>query len=242
LLTLSRLDTRPLIDPRPLGLSTLLEEVCEQSRALLSGQELLVDVAPRLSVQGDPDRLRQVVLNLLDNARKYTPPGGYITLRAYADHRPPTTDRRPPSREPRTKQLGVDQQAQNLTRSAAHLLTRSPGPSSIVGHQSPVLSSSEGSVVIEVQDTGVGIPAEALPHLFERFYRVDNARARASGGSGLGLAIVQAIVEAHGGLVAVESAPGAGTCMTIRLPWQPAAETSAVGSAGPLTQIPEANL
>jgi signal transduction histidine kinase len=93
-----------------------------------------------------------------------------------------------------------------------------------------------------VQDTGVGIPAEALPHLFERFYRVDNARARASGGSGLGLAIVQAIVEAHGGLVAVESAPGAGTCMTIRLPWQPAAETSAVGSAGPLTQIPEANL
>ena len=72
-----------------------------------------------------------------------------------------------------------------------------------------------------MQDTGVGIPSEALPHLFERFYRVDNARARASGGSGLGLAIVQAIVEAHGGALTVASAPGAGTCVTIRLPWQP---------------------
>ncbi len=228
LLTLSRLDARPLIDPRPLDLSVLLEEVGEQSRALLNGQELLIDVAPCLSVHGDSDRLRQVVLNLLDNARKYTPPGGRIALRAYVDHRPmPSSEAKGPTTEPITEQLGVDQQAQNLTRSL--------GPSSVVGRRS--------SVVIEVQDTGVGIPPEALPHLFERFYRVDNARARASGGSGLGLAIVQAIVEAHGGLVAVESMPGVGTCGTIRLPCQAAIATDAsvLGSDGRLLQVPEAN-
>jgi signal transduction histidine kinase len=113
---------------------------------------------------------------------------------------------------------------------------------SVVGRQSSVVGR-RSSVVIEVRDTGVGIPPEALPHLFERFYRVDGARARASGGSGLGLAIVLAIVEAHGGQVAVKSAPGEGTCVTIRLPRQPATatETLPLGSDGRLSQIPEAN-
>jgi signal transduction histidine kinase len=64
----------------------------------------------------------------------------------------------------------------------------------------------------------VGIPADALSHLFERFYRVDSARARASGGSGLGLAIVQVIVLAHHGQVDVQSTSDVGTCMRIRLP------------------------
>ena len=74
------------------------------------------------------------------------------------------------------------------------------------------------SVIVEVEDTGVGVPAEALPQLFERFYRVDSARTRASGGSGLGLAIVQAIVQAHAGNVDLQSAAGQGTRVTIRLP------------------------
>jgi two-component system OmpR family sensor kinase len=89
LLTLSRFDARPQIVLRPTDLSTLLEEVGEHSRTLLRGQELAVDVAPALWVQGDSDRLRQVVLNLLDNACKYTSPGGRITLRAYTGERPP---------------------------------------------------------------------------------------------------------------------------------------------------------
>lgn len=76
------------------------------------------------------------------------------------------------------------------------------------------------TVWLAVQDTGEGIPAEHLPHVFERFYRADPARSRTSGGSGLGLAIVRAIVEAHGGQVsaASEGVPGRGSTFTVRLP------------------------
>ncbi len=163
LLTLSQLDARPRIALRPTNLNPLIEELAEHSRTLLRGQELIVDVAPELWVEGDSDRLRQVVLNLLDNARKYTPSGGQITLRASA-----------------------------VCSGVSSELTM------------------QGRVVIAVEDTGVGIPADALPLLFDRFYRVDSARARASGGSGLGLAIVQAIVQAHHGQLAIQSTPGAG--------------------------------
>ncbi|NWF80539.1 MAG: hypothetical protein HXY37_10905, partial [Chloroflexi bacterium] len=73
-------------------------------------------------------------------------------------------------------------------------------------------------VALWVTDTGEGIPAEHLPNVFERFYRVDAARHNESGGSGLELAIVRSIVEAHGGEVSVTRAPGAGTTITCRLP------------------------
>ncbi len=76
----------------------------------------------------------------------------------------------------------------------------------------------DGQAFLTVTDTGVGIPAEHLPHLFERFYRVDNARSRAEGGAGLGLAISQWIVEAHGGTISVTSEPGQGTTFTVTLP------------------------
>jgi signal transduction histidine kinase len=201
LLTLSRLDARPQIALRPIDLSTLLEEVGEHSRDLLRGQELRLNIAPDLRVQGDPDRLRQIVLNLLDNARKYTSPGGTIALRAYPDHRPPTTD------DGRLRM--EDGGSQRVERPSSILHPPSSNQMSAVVRQS--------SVVIEVEDTGVGIPAEALPHVFERFYRVDGARTRASGGSGLGLAIVQAIVQAHHGQIDIQSTPGQGTCTTIRL-------------------------
>lgn len=76
----------------------------------------------------------------------------------------------------------------------------------------------DGEAVLSVSDTGPGIGAEHLPHLFERFYRVDKARAREHGGAGLGLAIVEALVKAHGGWVAVSSVVGRGTTFTVRLP------------------------
>ena len=76
----------------------------------------------------------------------------------------------------------------------------------------------EREVVVGVRDTGPGIPAEHLPRIFERFYRVDTARSRAMGGTGLGLAIVKHLVEAHGGRVRAESQPGKGTTVSLSFP------------------------
>ncbi len=120
-------------------------------------------VAPRLpDVFADPERIGQVLTNLLENALRHTPPGGHVTLEA-----------------------GVS------------------------GH----------GVRFRVTDTGEGIAADHLPHLFERFYRADNARDRSHGGSGIGLAIVRAVVTAHGGQAAAASAgPGSGATFTITLP------------------------
>ncbi|GAB2838112.1 sensor histidine kinase [Lentzea nigeriaca] len=87
---------------------------------------------------------------------------------------------------------------------------------------------ADGSdVVISVADTGSGIAAEDLPHVFDRFWRADKSRARSTGGSGLGLAIVRKLVEAHGGAVGVTSTPGRGTTFTVRLP-----VTAAAAGAG----------
>jgi signal transduction histidine kinase len=74
-----------------------------------------------------------------------------------------------------------------------------------------------GEAVVTVRDTGVGIPAEHLPRVFERFYRVDKARSRAEGGAGLGLSIAQKIVTDHGGRIELASSPGRGTTCTVAL-------------------------
>ncbi|HUS17801.1 MAG TPA: ATP-binding protein, partial [Chloroflexia bacterium] len=82
-----------------------------------------------------------------------------------------------------------------------------------------------GAVEISVCDTGSGITPEHLPYVFERFYRADPARARSTGGAGLGLAIVKQLVEAHGGRVEVDSAPGSGATFRFTLPLAPRAES-----------------
>ena len=115
-------------------------------------------------VRLDPERIGQVLGNLLDNALRHTPPGGEVTIAAAST----------PARD---------------------------------------------AITITVADTGTGIPAEHLPHVFERFYRVDRARDRAHGGSGIGLAITRALVEAHGGTIAAASAGlDRGARFTITLP------------------------
>ena len=80
------------------------------------------------------------------------------------------------------------------------------------------LFTSSGRAVLEVKDNGIGIPKESLPHLFERFYRVDKARSRSTGGTGLGLSIVQSIVHLHGGDIEVESEENVGTTFRVYLP------------------------
>ncbi len=131
-------------------------------RAEVSGVTLTADLPGPLPVQADRDRLAQILINLVDNAVKYTPRGGRVTVRAR-----------------------------------------------------PVAAAR---VAIAIEDTGVGIPAEDLPRITERFYRVDKARSRELGGTGLGLAIVKHLVAAHGGQLEIESEVERGTIVRVTLP------------------------
>jgi len=76
----------------------------------------------------------------------------------------------------------------------------------------------DGEAILRVKDSGIGIPADALEHIFDRFYRVDRARARDAGGNGLGLSIVYQIIQMHQGTIDVQSVENAGTTFTVRLP------------------------
>jgi signal transduction histidine kinase len=111
--------------------------------------------------------------------------------------------------------LGDEERLRQLLRNLLDNATHHTPPGTIVDVR---LRRSDGVVQLTVTDHGPGIPPEHLPHLWERFYQVDKARARAMGGSGLGLSIVKYIAEAHGGRVAVKSEPGHGTSFTILLP------------------------
>jgi heavy metal sensor kinase len=143
-------------------LDEIAAEAVRSAEALASGQVLELEAPRGVEVPGDPDRLRQLVMILLDNAIRHTPPGGRIRV--------------------------------------------------------AVAATADGQARIAVRDEGEGIAPEHLPHLFQRFYRADGARGRASGGTGLGLAIAQAICRAHGGEISVTSAPGQGATFLVTLP------------------------
>jgi len=132
------------------------------------GVRLVVDLDPEVgTTAADPDRLQQVVWNLLSNAVRFTPPKGRVVMTA---------------------------------------------------------SRESDVITLRVEDDGQGIPAEHLPHVFERFRQVDSSTTRAHGGLGLGLAIVRHLVEAHGGTVTASSGgPGCGATFTVRLPVRVAA-------------------
>ena len=150
---------------RPIAVAALVETAARRliPRYRDKGVTLRLALPKRLPpVRVDRDRILQVLTNLLENALRYTPSGGTVTVRA----------------------------ARRGT-----------------------------SVAIMVTDTGVGIPAEHLPHIFQRFYRVDKSRSRSGGGSGLGLTIAKHLVEAHGGQIWAESpGPGRGSTFTFTLP------------------------
>lgn len=166
LLTLARADEgRFDLFREPVQLGPLVREVVETARLLGEESELVIDapVIDEAEVLGDLTRLRQLMLNLVTNAIKYTPARGRVTI---------------------------------------------------------TLLRGEGVATLTVIDTGIGIAAADLPYVFERFWRADRVRSRASerGGFGLGLAICQWIAQAHGGLLSVQSRLGRGSTFIVTLP------------------------
>ena len=142
------------------------------------------------TVRADAGALRQILLNLFDNAIRHTPAGGTIRVRIAASGE------------------GTDQPRQHAAVSGG----TTDEAASVIAPPKPHL------VTIAIEDTGCGIPSEALPRIFERFFRVDPARSRAEGGTGLGLSIVKHLTEAMGGDVSAESTLGRGTTIRVRLP------------------------
>ncbi|MEW5959970.1 MAG: ATP-binding protein [Chloroflexota bacterium] len=169
LLLLSRVDSLALrLAPEPLELRSLAQTAVGRLTPQAEARRVslhLEEKADAPSAWGDRDRIEQVLVNLLDNAIKYSRPGGMVTI-----------------------SLGDER------------------------------SEGNESVRVEVRDEGIGIPAEDLARLGERFYRADKARSRAEGGSGLGLAIARSLVEAHGGRLWLNSEEGRGTLVTFTLP------------------------
>jgi signal transduction histidine kinase len=168
LLTLAQLDSwQYQLEVGPTDMSRIVQTAIESVEAKAERFGIQVNFegsAEEHRCVCDAQKLYQVILNLLDNAIKYSDAGARVDVRIRED-----------------------------------------------------LSS----LTVEVKDTGVGIPEEDLGQLFERFYRVDKDRSRATGGSGLGLAISRQIIEMHGGEIYVESEVGAGSTFRVRLPKTP---------------------
>jgi len=172
MLTLARADAgQAPLSLSDVDLGVLTAETVRQMRLLAEPKQMAIDVQANgpLRVRGDPTRLRELLMILLDNAIKYSDPGTAVRV---------------------------------------------------------LLQPHHGKARLQVSDSGPGIPPEALPHIFDRFYRVDKARSREMGGAGLGLAIAKWIVDSHKGTIQVESALGAGTTVTVELPALPGAPAS----------------
>jgi two-component system phosphate regulon sensor histidine kinase PhoR len=174
LLELSKIESgRVSFKEEPLELRNVIDRTLSMMKPIADkkGHQLLSSVPETLpSLAGDEGRLVQVLTNLLDNAVKYTPAGGTITVGAKL-----------------VPDIGIARQTGQ-------------------------------AIELSVADTGIGIPEQDRPRVFERFYRVDKARSRELGGTGLGLAIVKHIVEGHGGQVWVEANHPQGSRFVVRLP------------------------
>jgi signal transduction histidine kinase len=188
MLDVSRIERGQLtIAQKPLDLTDLVRTVVDEMRPTLERHttELTTPPGP-IFVSGDAERLSEVLLNLLDNAGKYSPGGGTI----WVEVRP-----------------------------------------------------ASDWVEVAVTDPGIGIPADAIPHLFERFYRAPPVRSEHIGGMGVGLCIVGEIVALHGGEVAVTSTEGVGSTFTVRLPTiAPEGSEPDAGRAEEHTQGPQARV
>jgi signal transduction histidine kinase len=164
LFALARLDAgEARMEHQIFDLSNIVQSTVEQMQLLGEEKQLAISVDAPIAVWvvGDPARLKQVIVNLLDNAIKYTPPHGSVSLSVFTEFQ---------------------------------------------------------KAILKVHDNGKGISNEALPHVFKRFYRDDKTRSNGAQGAGLGLSIVDAICQAHGGEVRIDSVFEAGTTVTVELP------------------------
>ncbi len=120
-----------------------------------------------------------------------------------------------------TESLTAELDRSLMLRAVSNLVSNALAHTPVGGTVTLAAGTENAVILIEVSDTGSGIPAEALPRVFDRFFRVDPSRSKASGGTGLGLAIVQSIVTLHGGRAEIYSQLGHGTCVTLRIPVPP---------------------
>jgi len=124
---------------------------------------------------------------------------------------------------PETKALTSELDRSLMLRAVSNLVSNAIAHTPIGGRVTLAAMAAEAEICIEVSDTGCGIPAEALPRVFDRFFRVNASRSNVSGGTGLGLAIVQSVVSLHGGRAEIASQLGEGTRVTLHLPAHAAA-------------------
>lgn len=188
LLTLARLDQHRPLSHAPVDLLTLAADAVQDARIVSPGRPIDLIVAPGTAflIEGDEQRLRQVLANLVNNAITHTPDGTPVRVKI----------------------------ARGTLEAGASAEATGSGGAQASGQTVP-------AVVLDVEDDGPGMTADQAQRVFERFYRADAARNRASGGTGLGLAIVAGLVSAHGGTVSVRTAPGRGADFQVKLPLSP---------------------
>lgn len=192
LMTITRLDAGgERMDIQTVDLSALVETTVEHMRLLAEEKSMSMNCAAErgVYVSADPMRIKQVLVNLIDNAIKYTPSSV-------------------------TAEEDVAESQDDPVESPA--ITPASRPSVDVS-----VFASGANAHLKIADQGIGIAGDALPHVFDRFYRADFARSRGAGGVGLGLAIVKAIVAAHDGTVSINSALGQGTTVLVQVPLAP---------------------
>lgn len=194
-----------------IGIKELLTTVAEMIKEPAREKDLFLELdlnnlPEEVTAFWEKERVMQALYNVLDNAVKYTPVGGKIILSAK------TVQRSVPQGGIQRKDE-IDQR--RTPASSGSLLKRSAEPIGTNGER------DTDFLEISIVDTGIGIPKEHLPRIFERFYRVDREYSRQLGGTGLGLSIVKHIIESHGGTVEVQSAIGKGSTFTLKLPLEP---------------------
>src|SRR5437868_1394374 len=166
LLTLARAESGEVaIAHDPVNISIMTRSLAEQLEPVAASKEVTLswNCEPDVTLRGDASWIERIILNLADNAIRFTRPGGHVSMS---------------------------------------------------------VSRNGSNAILEVADDGIGIAAEAVPHIFERFYRADPSRANRADGAGLGLSLVKWAVDQHHGSVQVDSTPGRGTRFVVNIPRQ----------------------